>query len=110
MPNTYSSYSGHQNKNHLADDEVILFRMFYFVGLVFPVDLKSTVSKTLFQKLLEHGATLFLITHTVGDFYGVFKMISKLPIGLTCTTLFSNIFSISLRLTLLHLQDVDVLM
>ncbi|GIX72250.1 hypothetical protein CEXT_361131 [Caerostris extrusa] len=61
MTNTYSSYSGHQNKNHLADDEVILFRMFYFVGLVFPVDLKSTFLKTLFHKLLEHGATVYYV-------------------------------------------------
>ncbi|GIY64542.1 uncharacterized protein CEXT_65411 [Caerostris extrusa] len=117
MPNTCSSYSGHKNKNLLAE-EVILFRMFYFVGLVFPADSKSTFSKTLLHKLLEHGATLFLIIHTAGDFYSLFKLISKLPIGLTCTSLFSNIFSISLRLTLLrkrrailslmnHLQNVD---
>ncbi|GIX88774.1 uncharacterized protein CDAR_165231 [Caerostris darwini] len=117
MPNTCSSYSGHKNKNIFAE-EVILFRMFYFVGLVFPVDLKWTFSKALLHKLLEHGATLFLIIHTAGDFYSLFKLISKLPIGLTCTSLFSNIFSISLRLTLLqkrrailslmnHLQNVD---
>ncbi|GIZ00374.1 uncharacterized protein CEXT_595891 [Caerostris extrusa] len=65
----------------------------------------------------EYGATLLLSMYIIGDFRNLYNLVWDLPIGLILSSLLTDVFSLTIRITLLckrksifsamlHLQDV----
>ncbi|GFT31760.1 uncharacterized protein NPIL_245271 [Nephila pilipes] len=105
-----------ETRKKLFTDRIFITRMFYFVALVFPLKPQETSRNKLCRRLLENGSTLLLSLYIIGDLKNLFYLVWKLPMGLIFSSLFTDIFSITIRLTLLfkrqailsamvHLQD-----
>ncbi|KAF8795906.1 hypothetical protein HNY73_000353 [Argiope bruennichi] len=79
--------------------------MFYFVALIFPLKEKHTQCQQLLKPCLEYGATLLLSLYIIGDFRNLYQLIGFLPMGLIFSSLFTDIFSITIRVTLLFKRE-----
>ncbi|GBN39684.1 hypothetical protein AVEN_106029-1 [Araneus ventricosus] len=116
VPVLYKCHSAEQTKNHFSE-RIFIARMFYFVALVFPLKDKYTQIQQLLHFCLEYGATLLLSLYIIGDFRNLYHLIGFLPMGLIFSSLFTDIFSITIRVailckrrsilcTLVYLQDI----
>ncbi|GIY33561.1 uncharacterized protein CDAR_595431 [Caerostris darwini] len=109
-------FNDEQWKKHFLD-RTFITRMFYFVALVFPAKTQQTFIRKIFRIILEYGATLLLSMYIIGDFRNLYNLVWDLPMGLILSSLLTDVFSLTIRITLLckrksifsamlHLQDV----
>ncbi|GBL99860.1 hypothetical protein AVEN_162854-1 [Araneus ventricosus] len=99
-----------QVKNHFSE-RVFITRIFYFVAVVFPLNVESKSLKYYFQRFLEYSATAYLIICILGDLKSLLGIAWLIPAGLTFSTIFTAFFSITIRLTVLYKrQDIFLLM
>ncbi|KAF8766505.1 hypothetical protein HNY73_019559 [Argiope bruennichi] len=104
------SFKAEQVKHH-SSERIFITRIFYFVALVLPLNKEPNHLKYYFQRLLEYSATAYLIVCIIGDLKSLFRVAWMIPAGLTFSTIFTDFFSITIRLTVMYKrQDIFLLM
>ncbi|GBO41015.1 hypothetical protein AVEN_162678-1 [Araneus ventricosus] len=94
------SHSTVEKIKHFTE-KVFIARMFCLVALVFPIKARKAFSYDLLQACLHYGATIFLGVYVIGDFRNIYRLLWNIPVGLTFCAFFTDIFSITIRITLL---------
>ncbi|KAF8766463.1 hypothetical protein HNY73_019522 [Argiope bruennichi] len=80
---------------------MLITKIFYIVSLILPAEFQQKPLRVHWRRTLEYGVTFILIVYVIGDFRSLFGALWYLPIGLAFSQIFTNIFALTLRITLL---------